>query len=205
MARYTGPKWRLSRREGIELFSRRKNCVERRINPPGDHGARRIKLSNYGVQLREKQKVKRLYGILERQFRRYYEMATRSKGITGTVLLQLLERRLDNVVYSLGFAITRPQARQIVGHGLVCVNGRKVNIPSYLVKPGDEIALKEKDHVKKYIKKNLEFNHDRSELTIPGWLNVDEGHVRGKVVRMPEREDIHFPINEQMIIELYSK
>ena len=205
MARYTGPKWRLSRREGIELFSRRRNCLERRDYPPGQHGTRRVKLSNYGIQLREKQKVKRLYGLLEKQFRKYYEKATRSKGVTGAVLLQFLERRLDNTVYRLGLATTRPQARQIVGHGLICVNGRKVDIPSFLVKVGDDISVKSKDKIRKYVKENIEMNHERSDLVVPTWLTMDEEHMEGKVVRMPEREDIAFPINEQLIVELYSK
>jgi small subunit ribosomal protein S4 len=205
MAKYNGPKWRLSRREGVELFSRRRNCLERRDYAPGQHGIRRTKLSNYGIQLREKQKVKRFYGVLERQFRRYYEMATRSKGVTGTILLQLLERRLDNVVFQLGFAQTRPQARQIVGHGLVKVNDGKVDIPSYQVKPGDEISVKGQDNIIKYIQTNIQLNHDRSNYVVPAWLSVDEDHLKGKVLRLPVREDINFPISEQLIIELYSK
>ena len=205
MARYTGPKWRLSRREGIELFSRKRNCLEKRDYAPGQHGARRVKLSNYGIQLREKQKVKRIYGVLERQFRQYYLKAARAKGVTGKMLLQLLERRLDNVVFRLGFAVTRPQARQIVGHGLVCVNDRKVNIPSFLVKQGDEIIIADKEKIRKYIGKNIEKCMDKDQLIVPGWLNVDEKHFKGKIVRMPEREDINFPINEQLIVELYSK
>lgn len=205
MARYTGPKWRLSRREGIELFSSKRNALERRDYAPGQHGARRSKLSDYGLQLREKQKVKRIYGVLERQFRRYYEKATRSKGITGSVLLQLLERRLDNVVYRLGFATTRPQARQMVNHGLICVNDKRVNIPSYIVKAGEEISVKDKDSIKNYAQENLKLNkeyHSREEVS---WVTVDEDHLKGKVARLPVREDIVFPINEQLIIELYSK
>ncbi len=146
-----------------------------------------------------------MYGVLERQFRRYYEMATRSKGVTGTILLQLLERRLDNVVYRLGFATTRPQARQIVGHGLVYVNDKRVNIPSYVVKVGDEIAVKDRDNIKKYIKTNLDMNKEYQAREHVSWLTVDAEHFKGKVTRLPERTDIVFPINEQLIIELYSK
>jgi len=204
MARYRGPKWRLSRREGVELFSRRRNALENRDYAPGEHGMRRTKLSNYGIQLREKQKVKRMYGILERQFRRYYEQASKTKGVTGHVLLQFLERRLDNVVYQMGFATTRPQARQIVGHGLMQVNGKKVNIPSFLVKPGDEISIKPKEYIKKYIKTNIEANNEVG-LVVSGWLSVDQQHFKGKVERLPERTDVDFPINEQLIVELYSK
>ena len=205
MARYTGPKWRLSRREGIELFSSKRNALERRNYAPGQHGARRAKLSDFGLQLREKQKVKRIYGVLERQFRRYYEKATRSKGVTGSVLLQLLERRLDNVVYRLGFATTRPQARQMVNHGLICVNDKRVNIPSYMTKVGEEISVKNKDSIKKYAQENFNQNKEYQGREEVGWVTVDEAHLRGKVSRLPEREDIVFPINEQLIIELYSK
>ncbi len=205
MARYIGPKWRLSRREGVELFSSKRNALERRDYAPGMHGAKRTKLSDYGLQLREKQKVKRLYGVLEKQFRRYYEKASRSKGITGSVLLQLLERRLDNVVYRLGFATTRPQARQMVGHGLICVNDKRVNIPSYTVKAGDEISVKNKDGIKKLAKTNVDLNNEYQGREKVSWVLVDEDHLKGKVSRLPEREDITFPINEQLIIELYSK
>jgi len=205
MARYTGPKWRLSRREGVDLFSSKRNALERRDYAPGQHGARRTKMSDYGLQLREKQKVKRLYGVLEKQFRRYYEKATRSKGITGSVLLQLLERRLDNVVYRLGFATTRPQARQMVSHGLICVNDKRVNIPSYLIKSGDEISVKNRDNIKKYAKTNIDLNNEYQGREKVTWVAVDEAHLKGKVARLPEREDITFPINEQLIIELYSK
>jgi small subunit ribosomal protein S4 len=205
MARYTGPKWRLSRREGIELFSSKRNALERRDYAPGQHGQRRTKLSDYGLQLREKQKVKRVYGILERQFRRYYEKATRSKGITGSVLLQLLERRLDNAVYRLGFATTRPQARQMVTHGLICVNDKRVNIPSYSVKAGEEISVKNKESIKNLAKVNLELNDEYQARVQVSWVTVDAEHFKGKISRLPEREDIVFPINEQLIIELYSK
>ena len=203
MARYIGPRFKLCRREGVNLFGNRKFDIEKRDYPPGEHcNKRRMKLSNYGLQLREKQKVKRVYGVLERQFRRYYEKAARSKGITGEVLLQLLERRLDNVIYRLGFATTRPQARQIVSHGKVYVNDRRVNIPSFLVKPNDEITLKLTDKNKKFIDANVEANKDQA---IVGWLTADHKHYKGKVVKNPERDDVQFPINEQLIVELYSK
>ncbi|MCA9399328.1 MAG: 30S ribosomal protein S4 [Candidatus Omnitrophica bacterium] len=203
MARYTGPRFRLCRREGVNLFGNKKFDIEKRPYPPGQHGNdRRMKLSDYGLQLREKQKVKRIYGILERQFRRYYEKAARSKGVTGSFLLQLLERRLDNVIYRLGFATTRPQARQIVSHGMVQVNGRRVNIPSFLVKEGEEITLSIKDKSKKYIDGNIEANEERP---VPAWLNVDVKNYKATVVKLPQRDDVQFPINEQLIVELYSK
>jgi len=203
MARYIGPRFKLCRREGVNLFGNRKFDVELRNYPPGEHGnKRRVKLSNYGLQLREKQKVKRIYGVLERQFRRYYEKAARAKGVTGTVLLQSLERRLDNVVYRMGFATTRPQARQIVNHGLACVNDQRVNIPSYLVKQGDEITFKLKDKAKNFISGNIEAT---KETPVPAWLTVDDKHFKGKVVNLPQRDDVQFPINEQLIVELYSK
>lgn len=200
MARYLGPKFRLCRREGVNLFGPKKYEFDIRPYAPGQHGqGRRVKLSDYGLQLREKQKVKRIYGILERQFRRYYLKAAQSKGITGSVLLQFLERRLDNVIFRLGFALTRPQARQIVGHGLVHVNGRRVNIPSFLVKEGDEIELKFKDKTKAFVDSTLEKNKD---LTRQGWLKLDEKNYKATVIRLPQREDLQFPINEQLIIEL---
>lgn len=203
MARYTGPKYRLCRREGVNLFGPKKYDFDIRPYAPGEHGqGRRVKLSDYGLQLREKQKVKRVYGILERQFRRYYEKAARSKGITGSVLLQLLERRLDNVIFRLGFATTRPQARQFVSHGLVKVNGQRVNIPSYQVKEGDEIELRFKDKTKALFDAILERNKD---LTRKGWVKIDEKNYKGAVLKLPVREDIQFPINEQLIVELYSK
>lgn len=204
MARYRGPRFKLCRREGVNLFGNKKFNLERRDTPPGEHGHRRAgKMSDYGLQLREKQKVKRVYGILERQFRRYYEKAANTKGITGSVLLQFLERRLDNVIYQMGFATTRPQARQIVSHQFVYVNDRRVNIPSFLVKPTDEISLKlKKDSTKKFIDENIDANQDHP---IPEWVSVDAKNYKGSIVRMPEREDVLFPINEQLIVELYSK
>jgi len=203
MARYRGPKFRLCRREGVNLFGPKKYEFDIRPYAPGQHGqGRRTKLSDYGLQLREKQKVKRVYGILERQFRRYYLKAAQSKGITGSVLLQFLERRLDNVIFRSGFALTRPQARQIVSHGLVHVNGRRVNIPSFLVKEGDQVELKVKDKTKAFVDSTLEKNKD---LSRQGWLKLDEKNYKVTIVRLPLREDLQFPINEQLIIELYSK
>ncbi|MCM8799851.1 MAG: 30S ribosomal protein S4 [Candidatus Omnitrophica bacterium] len=206
MARYTGPLCRLCRREGEKLFLKGTKCntekcpLTRRDYAPGQHGQNRVKLSNYGLQLREKQKVKRMYGILERQFRKYFAMAEKSKGITGRVLLQLLERRLDNVVYRLGFAVSRAQARQIVRHNFVLVNSKKVNIPSYLVKKDDSIQIK--DNGLKLIKDNLELTKERE---VPGWLQLDKEKLQAKVLRLPEKEDIGFLIREQLIVELYSK
>lgn len=202
MARYTGPKFKLCRREGINLFGSRKYDVEKRNYPPGQHGQmRKGKLSNYGVQLREKQKVKRVYGILEKQFRRYYEKAAQAKGVTGFTLLELLERRLDNTIFRLGFAITRMQARQFVNHGLIYVNGQRVNIPSFNVKPGDEIEIK-KAKIQAVIKEVLAQTKER---IIPAWLTADNANFTGKVNGIPTREDVQFPIAEQLIVELYSK
>jgi small subunit ribosomal protein S4 len=203
MARYIGPKSRLSRREGENLLLKKRCSSEVRNYPPGQHGnMRKGKLSDYGIQLREKQKVKRLYGVLERQFRLYYEKAAKSKGVTGTVLLQFLERRLDNVIFRLGFASTRSQGRQIVTHGLTYVNNQRVDIPSFLVKEGDEISFKSNDKIYKYLKANLEATKD---WKVPTWLAADPQHFKGQVKQMPTREDVQFPINEQLIIELYSK
>ena len=204
MARYTGPRFKLCRREGVNLFGNVKFDVEKRDYPPGDHGlsGKRGKLSDYGIQLREKQKVKRIYGIMEKQFRRYYEKAARTKKVTGTVLLQFLERRLDNVVFRLGFASTRPAARQLVSHGKVLVNRKKVNISSFLVTVEDEIVLNIPEKRLGYIKEYMETTKDR---VVPEWLSVDIKELTGKVVKMPERDDVMFDINEQLIVELYSK
>jgi len=203
MARYTGPRYKLCRREGVNLFGNLKFDIEKRNYPPGEHGQRRRgKLSNYGMQLREKQKVKRIYGILERQFRRYYEKAARTKSVTGHVLLQLLERRLDNAVFRLGFATTRPQARQIVSHGMVYVNDRRVNVASFMLKVGDEIVIKPKEKAKELFKGILKVTEERTVLS---WLTADTAHLKGKVNSLPERDDVQFPINEQLIVELYSK
>ena len=203
MARYTGPRSRLSRREGQNLLLKKKCASDVRNYPPGQHGNKRqAKLSDYGIQLREKQKVKRFYGVLEKQFRRYYLKAARSKGVTGSLLLQFLERRLDNVVYRLGFATTRPQARQLVSHGLVYVNNKRVNIPSYQIKENDEVSFQSKDRIQKYLKINVELTKD---WAVPSWLVTDKGNLKGTVKSLPTREDVQFPINEQLIVELYSK
>jgi len=209
MAKYLGASCRLCRREMMKLFLKGTRCytekcaVARRAFPPGQHGQMRgAKLSNYGIQLREKQKVKRIYGIMERQFRRYFQIAAKTKGVTGKVLLQQLERRLDNVIFRLCFATSHVQARQIVRHGSVTVNSRKVNIPSYPVRQGDLIEVKGKDGVKKAIKVNIDLSKDRG---VPQWLEADLENLKGKVLRLPDREDIQMPIQEQLIVELYSK
>ena len=209
MGKYIGSVCRLCRREGEKLFLKGARCythrcaIERRAYAPGQHGSnKRSKLSNYGVQMREKQKVKRIYGLFERQFQNYFAKAVRHKGVTGTVLLQMLERRLDNVIYQLGFATSRKEARQVVGHCFVYVNDHKVNIPSYLVKENDEISIKFKNNNQKGVAENLEASKDRA---IPGWLELDRTHYKAKIKRLPEREDISFPVNEQLIIELYSR
>ncbi|MFH0754712.1 MAG: 30S ribosomal protein S4 [Candidatus Omnitrophota bacterium] len=202
MARYTGPRCRLSRREGVNLGLKKKWSLDKNETIPGQHGARRSKLSNYGLQLREKQKAKRIYGLLEKQFRNYYLKASSTKGVTGTVLLQMLECRLDNVLYRMGFAITRAQGRQMANHGLVRVNGRKVDIPSFLVSLNDVITFNDKEATKKYVTKNLELNEG---WTAPTWLMVDTVKFEGRVTRIPARDEIVIPVNEQLIIELYSK
>lgn len=208
MARYTGADCRLCRREGIKLFLKGDRCysdkcgVERRPYPPGQAGKRRPRDSEYRVQLREKQKTKRIYGLLEKQFRNYYELANRQSGITGINLLRLLETRLDNVVYRLGFAKSRDEARQVVRHGHFTVNDGRVNIPSYRVRPGDvvAVAVKSKDLV--VIKTAL---ISSEKIEVPGWLEVDIEKLAGKVLSMPEREQIDAPVREQLIVELYSK
>jgi len=209
MGRYIGAVCRLCRRQGEKLFLKGTKCqtekcaASKRAYPPGQHGqGRRQKLSNYGTQLKEKQKVKRIYGVLERQFRKYFEVASKTKGVTGKVLLQLLERRLDNVVFRMGLGISRSQARQIVRHNLIAVNSRRVNIPSYLVDKDDLIEVKAKDKVKIKIKDNLELSKDR---TVPSWLEFTAAEMKGKVLRLPEKADIQQPIQEQLIVELYSK
>lgn len=209
MGRYTGAVCRLCRRQGEKLFLKGTRCqtekcaASKRAYPPGQHGqGRRQKLSNYGVQLKEKQKVKRIYGVLEKQFRKYFKIASKTKGVTGKVLLQLLERRLDNVIFRMGLAISRSQARQIVRHNLVAVNSRRVNIPSYLVDKDDLVEIKSKDKVKIKIKDNLELSKDR---TVPSWLEFNAAEMKAKVLRLPEKGDIQQPIQEQLIVELYSK
>jgi len=209
MARYTGAVCRLCRRQGEKLFLKGTKCqtekcaAAKRAYPPGQHGqGRRQKLSNYGTQLKEKQKVKRIYGVLERQFRKYFEVASKTKGVTGKVLLQLLERRLDNVVFRMGLGISRAQARQIVRHNLIAVNACRVNIPSFLVAKDDVVEIKAKDKAKIKIKDNLELSKDR---TVPSWLEFNAAEMKGKVLRLPEKNDIQQPIQEQLIVELYSK
>jgi len=208
MARYTDAVCRLCRREGQKLFLKGDRCytekcaADRRPYPPGQHGQGRAKTSEYGLQLREKQKAKRYYGILESQFRGYFEMASKRKGKTGENLLAILESRLDNTVYRLGFAMSRAEARQLVLHGHFLVNGRKVNIPSFLVRPGMIISLKEKSRGLDKLKSVIEANSFR---TPPKWLEYDANSLIAKVSTFPTREDIDIPIEEQLIVELYSK
>ncbi len=201
MGRYRGPKNKLSRREGVDLFGNGGLALERRLNqPPGQHGAKPVrKTSEYARQLREKQKVKRIYGMREAQFRRYFEMAQRARGLTGLALLQTLERRLDNVLYRLGLAQTRPMARQLVGHGHVLVNGQKVNIPSYLVNEKDEITLTEKAV---QLPQVVELMHNPVVRT-PDWLMKTESG--GRMISVPRREHIDLDIHEQLIVEFYSR
>ncbi|MFH0913247.1 MAG: 30S ribosomal protein S4 [Candidatus Omnitrophota bacterium] len=209
MGRYINAVCRLCRRQGEKLFLKGPRCTSpkcalaKRSYAPGQHGeGRRQKLSNYGVQLREKQKAKRIYGVLEKQFRRYFKIASKTKGVTGKVLLQMLERRLDNVVFRLGLGLSRAQGRQIVRHNFVYINSKRVNIPSYLINTNDLIEIKPKEKAKKKFIENLEITRDRS---VPSWLEFDSGNMKAKVVRLPEKEDIQQPIQEQLIVELYSK
>ncbi len=208
MARYIGPSCRLCRREGLKLFLKGERCytdkcaIERRNYPPGEHGQGRPKFSEYSLQLREKQKLRRMYGVLEGQFRRYFDMADRSKGVTGETLLQLLERRLDNIVYRIGFATSRSEARQLVRHGHFTVNGRKVNIPSYLVRAGDAIGVREKSRKVVRIQEALELVQRRG---VPEWLEVVPEQFAGRVKALPVRSDLTMPINEKLVVELYSK
>ncbi len=210
MARYIGPVCRLCRREGMKLFLKGERCytekcaIEKRNFAPGQHGkSRKQKLAGYGVQLREKQKVKRIYGVLEDQFRRYFEQAERTRGgITGETLLQLLERRLDNVAYRLGLATSRAQARQLVRHGHLTVNGRKVDIPSYSVKAGDTIGVQARSTQNPAIQHALEEVKGRG---VPEWLSFDSGTMSGRIASLPTREQINLPVQEQLIVELYSK
>lgn len=208
MARYTESVCRLCRRENFKLYLKGDRCysdkcaLERRSYAPGQHGQSRPKFSSYGQQLREKQKVKRMYGLREKQFRNFFERAEKQKGITGTNLLVLLERRLDNMVYRLGFAHSRQEARQLVQHCHFLINGRKVNIPSYLVKVGDVIELREKSRTNPRIIDALEGVARRG---IPSWLELDRENFRGRILALPQREDITMPIKEQLIVEFYSK
>lgn len=211
MARYTDPVCRLCRREGMKLFLKGDRCFspkcafERRSYPPGMHAKKtqfKRTESDYALQLREKQKVKRIYGVMERQFRRYFRHALRTKGMTGVTLLQMLESRLDNVVYRLGFASSRAQARQLVRHGHFTVNGRKTNIPSYLVKVDDVIAVRPESRSRTYFRNLGEFV---SERTTPSWLSLDADGMSARVVAKPSREDIDLEINEQLVVEFYSR
>lgn len=207
MARYTDASCRLCRREGEKLFLKAERCytnkcaVARRAYAPGQHGQNKKKLSEYGIQLREKQKARRYYGILEGQFRTYFEMATKQKGITGENLLQILETRLDNVVYRLGFGGSRPEARQLVRHAHFTVNGKKVNIPSYLIKVGDVIEVRETSRKMPKMKAVAE----GTGKLVPKWLEFNAEGLTGKVAALPSREDIDLPIKEHLIVELYSK
>lgn len=207
MARITGKVCKLCRREGMKLFLKGQRCfsekcgVNRRDYPPGAH-TRPRKTTDYYVQLREKQKAKRIYGVLERQFQRYFSMASRQKGNTGENLLVLLERRLDNVVLSLGLASSRFDSRQMVSHGHVRVNNHRINIPSYLVRPGDEIEIESRDKIRKKAAENVDVNKGQA---VPAWLEANPGDLRGKVVTLPKRADVPHPINEQLIVELCSR
>ena len=208
MARYTDEQCRICRREGQKLFLKGSRCysdkcsISRRNYAPGQHGQKRAKLSEYGTQLREKQKTKSYYGVGEKQFRGYFEMASNKKGITGENLLQILESRLDNVVYRLGFGASRAQARQLVNHGQFAVNGQRVDIPSYLVKAGDVITVRENKKENGAIKANIEANSARP---VPASLELNNETLSGKVVRLASREDVDIPVEEHLIVELYSK
>ncbi|MEN8097499.1 MAG: 30S ribosomal protein S4 [Chloroflexota bacterium] len=213
MARYTGPTCKLCRREGEKLFLKGTRCttpkcaLERREYPPGEHGRdarfRRRRVSDYSLQLREKQKARRIYGVLERQFRRYYNLAQRRPGLTGVNLLKLLESRLDNVVYRLGFADSRAQARQLVSHGHFCLNGRRTNIPSALIRPGDTVSVREESRRRQYFKDLGQILGDRN--VPPRWLEMDPEALAGKMTQIPEREDIDVSLNVQNIVEYYSR
>jgi small subunit ribosomal protein S4 len=200
VARYTGPMVKLSRREGVALTDKCQKYLDRRPYPPGEHGRGRIRQSEYLLQLREKQKTRRFYGVLEKQFRRYYQKASRQPGITGENLLRMLEQRLDNVVYRLGFAATRRQARQLVTHGHFRVNGTKVNIPSYQVKPNDVITVKPGSGAEPIIRAATEL-----VASVAPWLQADYDALNGKVLKVPERSEIDTPVSEQLIVEYYSK
>ena len=209
MARYIGPVCRLCRREGMKLFLKGERChtekcaIEKRNFAPGQHGKdKKSKVLGYGLQLREKQKAKRIYFTQEGQFRNYFEKAARTKGVTGEMLLQQLERRLDNVIYRLGFGVSRRQARQLVRHGHVAVNGRKVNIPSFQVSVGNEIVIRERSRQLQVLELAKEFS---SHQNAPTWLEIDRENSKGRVLALPKREDIQLPVNEQLIVELYSK
>ncbi len=208
MARYIGPDCRMCRREGMKLYLKGEKCltkkcpVERRPTPPGQHGQRRRKQSEYSLHLREKQKARRIYGVLEGQFQRTFEEAQRRPGITGTNLMQLLETRLDNTVYRLGFATSRDEARQIVRHGHFEVNGRKTDIPSYRVKVGDRVRVTESGRKTEYIKATAELIRQRS---VPPWLSLDAAQLQGSILSVPERADCDQNVNDQLVVEYYSR
>lgn len=208
MARYRGPACRLCRREKIKLYLKGDRCytdkcaVARHPYPPGEHGQGRQKYTEYGQQLREKQKARRIYGVLERQFRRYFKEADRRKGVTGEILLQLLESRLDNIVYRLGLARSRSEARQLVRHGHIRVNNRKVDIPSYLTRPGDLVSVREESRQLPVFKEILESGGASGSGE---WLEVDAENLSGRIIRLPRREEIDVPIEEHLIVELYSR
>jgi len=208
VARYTGSVCRLCRREGLKLFLKGERCytdkcaIERRNYPPGQHGQGRVRFSEFAIRLREKQKVKRIYGVAERQFERYFEMAERMPGVTGENLLMLLERRLDNVVYRMGFAVSRAQARQLVRHGHIEVDGKVVDLPSYLVSVGQEVRVAERSRNKKVIQEALELSQRRGT---PHWLSVDREQMRGVFSALPARSDLTMPISEKLIVEYYSR
>ena len=208
MGRYTGPSCRLCRREGMKLFLKGTKCtspkcpIEKRNFPPGQHGQKRIRLSDYGMQLREKQKVKRVYGLYERQFRGLFADAQKATGVTGAKLLELLERRLDNTVYRAGFAASRREGRQAVHHRWFRVNGRMVNVPSYQVRTGDVVQVVAAETLQKRVRDIQERTKDRQ---VPTWLTVDAKTLTATVARIPGRDDVHLPIQEQLIVELYSK
>jgi small subunit ribosomal protein S4 len=206
MARDTGPQCKQCRREGMKLFLKGERCltdkcsVERRPYPPGQHGRGRVRQSEYRHQLREKQKARRYYQLLEKQFRSYYDKASRQPGVTGDNLLRLLERRLDNVLVRLGFSSSRRQARQLIGHGHLAVNGRRVNKPSYQLRPGDVISVRDNSGARSVISEATELT-----ATVPAWLQADYDSLTAKMLRLPEREEISTPVQEQLIVELYSK
>lgn len=208
MARYTDSVCKLCRREGVELFLKGERCltskcgVKKRNYAPGVHGRRRVKHSDYGDQLREKQKMKRMYGLMERQFRNYFVIAARSPMVTGEKLIQLLEGRLDNIVYRMGFTGSRAQARQLVSHAHARVNGKKVNLPSYQVKPGDEISIREKSRKMHLLLVNLDAQMQRG---LPQWVEVDQEKMVGKLLRLPTGEEAALPVQEKLVIELYSR
>ncbi len=208
MARYKESVCRFCRREGAKLYLKGDRCFSekcafaRKGYPPGEHGQARQRISEYGMQLREKQKARRIYGVLERQFRRYFQEASRFKGVTGERLLQLLESRLDNVVYRMGFARSRPEARQLIRHGHFAVNGRKVDIPSYQVRQGDVVAVKENSRHKPIFKELTEWGGAQGTVE---WLEVDRETMTGRITRLPSREELDIPIAEQLIVEFYSR